>query len=229
MPVQSLRWILVAGTGRMWRMSSREVLCARAIGEALARFGYGLIVGGWDGVDAVTAKSFAGGLDKFRPSASLSDVLIQVVPRGGQPSFEGGHLIYVEPGPAEWIEQLRYCDAVVLVGGVGGTLKTYRFALQERRPVFPIAVSGGDAKLAYDEIIAEWETTGRNWWGISRSAFDKLWDRKIKMIMNWRVISLMVFWLCAQTIFMSMMRIFDLLEEMSSLAIVVMIDLGLRP
>jgi hypothetical protein len=82
--------------------------------------------------------------------------LIQVVPYGSQPRFRGGYVVYVEQGDREWVESVRYADVVVLVGGLGGTYETYLFAVQEQRPVFPIAGTGGDARQAFDDILSHW-------------------------------------------------------------------------
>jgi hypothetical protein len=82
--------------------------------------------------------------------------LIQVVPYGSQPRFRGGYVVYVEQGDREWVESVRYADVVVLVGGLGGTYETYLFAVQEQRPVFPIAGTGGDARKAFDNILSDW-------------------------------------------------------------------------
>ena len=73
------------------------------------------------------------------------------------PDFRGGHIIPVPTGAREWIEALKFADAVVLLGGEGGTRETYHYANQEQRPVFPLAGTGGDAAFAYEDIVERWE------------------------------------------------------------------------
>jgi hypothetical protein len=95
------QWVLVAGTGRT-DLPSAVNWAARATGRALARAGYGLVVGGWAGVDYVTAESFQAELLSVRKP--LSSYLTQVVPIGFQPEFKGGQVVSVEPGPQEWVQ-----------------------------------------------------------------------------------------------------------------------------
>lgn len=158
-----LRWILVAGTGRQQGLSAPEALLAEAFGRGLAEQGFGLVVGGWPGVDYLVARGFAQGLAASR--CPLADYLLQVVaeqrpavyPAHAQyPDFRGGYLITVPTGTREWLEALKYADAVVLLGGEGGTRETFWYATQEQRPVFPISCTGGDAALVFAECVANW-------------------------------------------------------------------------
>jgi hypothetical protein len=187
------KWVLVAGTGDQSGLPAKQVWCAEAIGKTLARHNYGLVVGGWHGVDYIAAKSFSEAL----VNTALSDALIQVTPTNSQPAFPGGHVIQVPSGSAEWVEALRYADAVVLIGGKNGTYETYKFALQERRPVFPIANSGGDAFRAFDQITSNWEQTGGIWWGVPRNTFSKVLSRHIKLKEDATSLAELLLGLCA--------------------------------
>lgn len=125
------------------------------------------MVGGWSGVDYVTAESFQAELLSVRKP--LSSYLTQVVPSGWQPEFKGGHVVYVEPGPQEWVQSVKYADAIILIGGIGGTYATYLYATQELRPVFPVAGTDGDARRAFSQIVTHWDTLPME--GISKEAF----------------------------------------------------------
>jgi hypothetical protein len=171
------RWMLVAGTGKCTGLSEVEVWSSTAIGVAVANAGYGLVVGGWHGVDYISSEAFARTLNITEPSVALSDMLLQVVPRGQQPVFQGGRIVAVDPGPAEWVEALRFADACVLVGGIGGTYRTYAHAMQERRAVFPLAASRGDAATVFGEIRQRWHAN--NAWGVSQSIFERVLGRSI--------------------------------------------------
>jgi hypothetical protein len=158
------RWILTAGTGRSEGLPMQIATLAEELGRLLAEHGYGLVIGGWPGVDYLVAKGFAE--VTASKSLALADYMIQVVsderpmiyPSGIRyPDFRGGHNIVVPAGVREWIEALKYADAVILIGGEGGTLETYYYALQEQRPVFPILKSGGDAERAFIDIENRWE------------------------------------------------------------------------
>ena len=163
------RWVLVAGTGLPFGCPDEVIWCAEAVGAALARHGYGLVVGGWAGVDHITARTFKETLDRVAPEEPLTSRLMQVLPRGRFPDFPGGHIIVVDEGPLEWLEGLRFASAAVLIGGIGGTYETYVFATQERIPVFAIAGTGGDAERAFREIDARWREVGP--WGVRHTSY----------------------------------------------------------
>jgi len=173
-------WILVAGTGHQFGLPHVTQWLAECIGGALAEAGFGLVVGGWHGVDYITAAAFEKALRKLRPTVPLSDMLIQVVPANNHPAFRGGHVIQVDAGPAEWVEAIRLCDAVVLLGGIGGTYETYVYALQERRAVFPVPATGGDASKVYSEMTQVWQASGI--WGIGHKAFTNTLARSVRSL-----------------------------------------------
>ena len=70
------QWLLVAGTGKEWGLAETTVWTSRAVGAASAERGYGLVVGGWHGVDYLAAEAFAQTLAATRPTVPLSDVLL---------------------------------------------------------------------------------------------------------------------------------------------------------
>jgi predicted Rossmann-fold nucleotide-binding protein len=171
---EATRWVLVAGTGQ-FELPPAVNWTARAAGRALARAGYGLVVGGWQGVDYVAAESFQAEL--LSAGKAVSSYLTQVVPNGSAPDFEGGYVVSVKPGPQEWVQGVKYADAVVLIGGVGATYTTYLFATQESRPVFPIAGTGNDARLAFTNILAHWNALPME--GVSKEVFASALGRGI--------------------------------------------------
>ncbi len=147
-------WVLIAGTG-LAEIPKDQRLAAKALGRMLAQRGFGLITCGWEGVDKTATQAFAEVLQAVgRP---LSRSLKQIVPRPDQPAFFGGEVIYIDKGVPEWVESVRRAAAVILVGGRGGTYKTFQTALSERVPVFPLPATGTDARKAFDEIIEGWE------------------------------------------------------------------------
>ena len=134
-------WVLVAGTGsRLAPLPRPQALAAKAVGRALGRRGFGLVTCGWKGVDKAATQAFAAELQAL--GAPLSSRLKQIVPRPDEPAFFGGEVIYVEKGVPEWVESVRRAKAVVLIGGVKGTYKTYLTAQKRARPRFPAAADG---------------------------------------------------------------------------------------
>jgi nucleoside phosphorylase/predicted Rossmann-fold nucleotide-binding protein len=149
-------WVLVAGTGSS-KPTRAQTLAARAVGRALARRGFGLVTGGWVGVDKEVTQAFAEVLQAM--GTPLSRSLKQIVPRPDQPAFFGGDVIYVDKGPQEWVETVKRAQAVILIGGRTGTYRTYEAAQNELVPVFPLPGTGSNARKAFDQLLEDWPGT----------------------------------------------------------------------
>jgi hypothetical protein len=161
-------WVLIAGTGTTKRKLEEklEQTCI-ALGASLSRSGYGIVTGGWPGVDEVTARSFARELERNR--IPLEDRLIQVVVEEKLPAFPAGNLVLVHRGEEEWTESVKRAQAVVLIGGIGGTWTTGEYALKFGRVVLPLADTGGDAAKFYMHMQRNWKPEFSP--GIDRSKF----------------------------------------------------------
>jgi hypothetical protein len=161
-------WVLVAGTSdKKRKLDEKLEQTCNALGVSLARSGYGIVTGGWPGVDEVTARSFARELE--RDSIPLEDRLIQVVVDDKLPAFPAGNLVLVKRGDEEWTESVKRAEAVVLIGGMGGTWITGEYALRFGRTVFPLADTGGDAAEFYMHLQRNWKPEFSP--GIDRSKF----------------------------------------------------------
>jgi len=142
--------VLVVGTGWQTGLLPEVYLTASAIGAALARQGYVLVCGGWPGVDYLVAEAFiktltsAGGEHPGR--------LVQMVEESRAPDYK--HTAEpVRVSHDHWAEEMvAQCDAVVLIGGMGGTAMVYYAALAANSPIIPIAGSGGDAEKAFQDL-----------------------------------------------------------------------------
>jgi len=149
------RWILVAGTGLKDGTPETDVLVAKAVGEELAKYGYGLVVGGWHGVDYLVTESFLNQLSSR--SLDPRDYLIQAHPPDPHdphdPIHNKGHIIKTPYGGREWLEPQKYADAVILIGGRGGTFDTWLGALHAGIPRFPIGGTNGDAASAFKKHL----------------------------------------------------------------------------
>jgi predicted Rossmann-fold nucleotide-binding protein len=174
MESQLTKWILVAGTGK-YNLSEAEFLISIAIGTAIAKENFGLVVGGWAGVDYVVAESFA--KEMKSQGKPLSENLIQVVSNKKEPEFKGGYIINVDAGLKEWTEAVKYADAVVLIGGLGGTYESYLYATEEQKPVFPIAGTEGDARKVLNDIVNH--AAGETIQGVAREEYIKMLQRPI--------------------------------------------------
>jgi hypothetical protein len=168
--ILSRRWILVAGTGLEVGVPEADVLAARAVGEELANYRYGLITGAWHGVDYIVTESFLNQLDRL--SLDPKDFLIQVLPEDWRPHHNRGRIVKTPHGGREWLEPQKYADAVILIGGRGGTYRTWLGALHDGLPRFPFGGTDGDAGLAFRQTLDLWELIPVP--GITSTEFERL-------------------------------------------------------
>ena len=155
---QPQKWILVAGTGRLSIFSEKLKTTSEALGQRLALNQFGLVTGGWKGVDDTVARSFAREIEAR--AYPLEDFLTQIVVDNENklPAFPAGNLIIVKDGSIEeWTEGIDRATAVILIGGIGGTYRTGELALKSGKPVFPLADTGDDAKKFYFHMLTSWE------------------------------------------------------------------------
>jgi len=151
---QPRRWIVVAGTGNRDRLPKGvEKLCVD-VGHLLATSGFGLVTGGWPGVDRAVSQAFAASVQSAR--LPLDNFLTQVVERSWTPPFKRGRIIPVPSGEAEYIEAVKRADAAVLIGGLGGTYRTGEYMRAAGKPVFPISQTGGDAARFFARMSGKW-------------------------------------------------------------------------
>lgn len=151
----SRRWVVVAGTGLRFGTPRRVMRAARAVGRRLAEHRYGLVAGGWHGVDYLVTEAFLQSLEQ--QGLSADEHLIQVLTEHQELLMPGGRIVRTPAGAREWSEPQRYADAVVLIGGVGGTYYTWLGALHDGLPRFPLGDTGGDARRAFQETVDLWE------------------------------------------------------------------------
>jgi predicted Rossmann-fold nucleotide-binding protein len=163
-------WVLVAGTGTPRAFSPELEALSRSLGQALMTQRCGLVTGGWPGVDEWVARSFSESAQQS--NMALEDALIQVIVKDQEPAFTAGQLVFVDRGYDEWNEPVRRAGVVLLLGGVGGVAETGEVALRVKRPVLPIADSGGDAKDFYLKMLRQWSDL--QWMGLSQKEFQQL-------------------------------------------------------
>jgi hypothetical protein len=157
------RWILVAGSGGKKPVPANGQAVSKRLGEALAKTGFSLVTGGWNGVDDYVARAFAERIQQ--DGQSLSGRLVQVMQRGERPHFPAGRLNSDGSEEEAWKRSIERADAVVLVGGLGGTYQTEEFAEQIGKFVFPLADTRGpdlDHGDAYEFYFATLENWSRN-------------------------------------------------------------------
>jgi len=151
------KYVLVAGTGTM-RLGNTLVFASETIGLELARAGLGLISGGWQGVDHVVCREYVNQLR--RDQLPSNGRLIHIIPQGTTPdlwNLEGfsqeGDLEFASDSAAASRRSVERANAVVMIGGAGGTFDIYEDARRLGKPVYPIFGTGGDAGRAYRLLI----------------------------------------------------------------------------
>jgi TIR domain len=154
----SRRWVIIAGTGIPEELTFSEKYAAQAIGKALADYEYGLVTGGWHGIDEIATKAF---VDKLHTkSLDPAEYLIQVIPEDTEDSkipIRQGHIVRVPHGSREWLDLQSFADAIVLIGGRGGAYVAWLAALRDGLPRFPLGSTTGDAAKAFNDTFTYWE------------------------------------------------------------------------
>src|SRR5262245_32399403 len=134
------RWVIVAGQGT-YELTGPQQWTSRGLGRVLADAGHGLVTGKWAGVDYLVAESYADRLDEYQVEPCRC--LIQVVPPRWSGGYSGGLVVETVGDRAEYVEKMKHPGAVVLIGGRGATYDTYRVGEAHRKPVLPLAGTGG--------------------------------------------------------------------------------------
>jgi hypothetical protein len=135
------RWILIAGSAKA---SSRIAAVAREVGAALANAGYGLLTGGWPGVDAEATAGFAAA--HLASPEELQEVIHHYVARIEPKLSVPGRRLFFESDHAAVEKSVTDADAVVLIAGLAGTEWIGEEAIRQQRPLIPIIATGGAAR-----------------------------------------------------------------------------------
>lgn len=81
---------------------------------------------------------------------------MQVVVENNLPAFPAGRLVFVATGEKEWTESIKLADTIILLEGIGGTYTTGAIALQQGKPILPLADTQGDALKLFTEVQLNW-------------------------------------------------------------------------
>jgi len=126
---------------------------------------------GWPGVDHHVAGDYA--LAVVGGGALVEDWLTQVIIDTKQPRFPAGELVMVKAGPAEWKESVSPATPPSSSAGWAAPMTTGFTALGLRRPVLPLAETGGDARKLYAHVLASWDAWS-SLYELDRATFETL-------------------------------------------------------
>ena len=143
------KWIWIIGTA--YDLSKPEENTAKTIGKFLAEKGYGLITGGWPGVDQLVGEAYVDTIDKYLDKTG-DDHFIQVIQQKQAQTFKKGKTEVVSK--KEWQDHVRAKSAAIIsIGGKGGTYEIFKYARETGFPFIPIPQTGADSRTAYDMLL----------------------------------------------------------------------------
>jgi hypothetical protein len=146
------QFIWVVGTGAK-ELTEQETWVAEALGTQLARTGFGLIGGGWPGVDQLVAMEFA--RERHEQGLSVENGLTHLLLSGrAQASFPEGKVITPGSYREHLTQAAELASGAVLIGGAGATYEAYQTAMTYGKPAYPIGATEGDAELAFNDLVA---------------------------------------------------------------------------
>lgn len=146
--------VLVAGTGDADLLTPESVWVSQALGEKLAREGYGLIVSGWPGVDEQVGRAYLATLRLI--GTKPEELFLQVMAPGVLPALRERALQWTTL-PENVEAAILEADAVVLIGGAEFTQQVSERARAELKPVFPIPGLGGISDNLYRLLLRKWD------------------------------------------------------------------------
>lgn len=150
------KWILVVGSGGYSALSRDIETVSEVLGVALADSGYGLITGGWPGVDHITAEAFVRQLSAS--GKPPRDYLLQILPASKEPAYKFGRIEYTDSEEEAWGLPVTCASAIVVIGGEGGARVTAEMGEKRRVPVFPLPSTSTeahpDAQILFDRMLA---------------------------------------------------------------------------
>jgi hypothetical protein len=132
------------------------------VGRGIARSGFGLVVGDWPGVDAAAAEGF--NVEFARDTDPIQERFLQLqdsawrkhVLPGRRYKAEAASITKAATDDKLQFNSVAKCDALVLIGGHVGALRTAQQFMSAGKPVFPIPFSGGRSNEVFQELLKTW-------------------------------------------------------------------------
>ena len=142
-------------TGAASNLSPAEVEVSKQIGAMLAREGYGLIIGDWEGVDWLVKAAFLEALSPEQQAGRIKHVANQ--PWSNRARVPGAQVIKNDgPNPGYSLTAVSEADAGIIISGRKGSKPSMDALMRSQKPVLPVPFLGWDAFEIYRDILAGW-------------------------------------------------------------------------
>ncbi len=145
------KWVWILGSA--YDLSDIEIKTAKAVGKFIAEQGYGLVTGGWPGVDYLAAEAYYDTLRSFTEITDIdtTDYLVHFIETGKKSDYNNGVMHYVSS--QEWARSVTAKSfAAISIGGQGGTYELFQYARSNNFPFIPLPLTMGDSIRAYGDL-----------------------------------------------------------------------------
>jgi len=149
---ETYKWILV--TGASCELEPEEEEIARQIGAMLARNNYALIVGDWNGVDAIVMSAFL----ELVPAVEQGNRIKHIANSDKKGARITTAEVLADDGddPNYSISSIYAADAGIIISGREGSKPSMEALIRHSKPVLPIAFLGYDSFEVYRQILGDW-------------------------------------------------------------------------
>jgi hypothetical protein len=171
-------YVLVAGSKEI---PESALFASEVLGQQLARSGYGLISGGFPGVDEVVCRAYC--LQLQNDHVVPTNRLRHVMPANTTPALWTdkdfyGHGDIDSSGSSDEAMQrsVDQAHAVMLIAGYNDTYEIYRRARYRELPLVALSTTGGAANAVYNELA---KFKDDRWRSLAREISRKLDAREV--------------------------------------------------
>ncbi len=169
----------IAVLGGRQLASRQDSLIAYALGDVIAARGYQLFTGGVSGAGEEASRGAYRHLQQM--GENPVDRITSVVPHGYDSFHPYGRTLH---RGKDWEERRRelvkIADIFIVIGGGEGTRQEISFAVEEGKPLIPIACTGGEAARLWQKLYeSEKSPVGRDHlWKLRPEVNDPLFIKK---------------------------------------------------
>jgi len=182
-PQEPEYWICVTGVAGD-ELTEGTARACKKIGKTLAKLGFGLVTGGFSGVDQQVSVAF---YEELSDRVSNPDAFVLAITARKSTVFPKGNL---KRSKDPISAKLKICQAVIVIDGIEGPIELAENALKRRIPVLPIVGLGPQTDELFNRIVRDWSYHPT--YPITRFQFTNicasmLTDPELPTYLNWLV------------------------------------------